>query len=325
MKQRVLILGATGFISRRIVNALAKTDWATPVAASRRIITGLSTSLIETIPLDATDETALTKALAGVTSVVNCVAGDADTIVLGAKMLFSAAGRMASAPRIVHMSSLAAYGSVTGAIDESTPLLGDLDAYSKAKATTEQLGQTYPNLVTLRPGIVYGPESPWWSDRIARLLCARRLGDLGDVGNGFCNLVHVDDVVTAAIEAVRRPGIEGQAFNLSCPTPPTWNEYFAMYGKALGVNPIAKISRLRLAYELKLLAIPLKAIEVTATKLKRPDWHPTPPLRPWLVTLCQHEIQLRVHKAENLLGLHWTPLPQGLQQTAAWFLAGGRT
>jgi nucleoside-diphosphate-sugar epimerase len=37
--------------------------------------------------------------------------------------------------------------------------------------------------------------------------------------------VHVEDVAEAALRALRLPGIEGKAFNLSLPTPPSWNEY----------------------------------------------------------------------------------------------------
>ena len=35
-KQRVLVLGAGGFVGRHVMAALATSDWATPVAAVRR-------------------------------------------------------------------------------------------------------------------------------------------------------------------------------------------------------------------------------------------------------------------------------------------------
>ena len=37
----------------------------------------------------------------------------------------------------------------------------------------------------LRPALVYGRGSALWSERVARLLRAGRLGDLGAAGDGF--------------------------------------------------------------------------------------------------------------------------------------------
>ena len=36
MKQRILVLGANGYVGRRVVAALAASDWAEPVAGVRR-------------------------------------------------------------------------------------------------------------------------------------------------------------------------------------------------------------------------------------------------------------------------------------------------
>ena len=199
--KRILVLGATGFIGRRVVDALAASTWATPVAASRRARPGQPGSLV----VDATRADALAAALQGIDGVVNCVAGDAAVIAGNAAALFDAASRLPQPPPVVHLSSMAAYGSAVGLVDETAPLLGDLDAYSSAKAAAETRAAAYPAAVILRPGIVYGPGSPWWSDRIARLLVARRLGDLGARGDGWCNLVHVDDVARAAVSALRMP------------------------------------------------------------------------------------------------------------------------
>jgi nucleoside-diphosphate-sugar epimerase len=323
MKKRVLVLGASGFIGKRIVNALAASDWATPIAASRHPKSTVG-SLIETLAVDATNESALKSAMTNVDAVVNCVAGNADAITQSAKILFATAGHMTASPRVVHLSSLAAYGSTTGPVDEAAPLLGDLDAYSAAKATAEKYAANCENWVILRPGIVYGPGSAWWSDRIARLLLARRLGDLGKFGAGLCNLVHVDDVVAAVLVALRQPNIERQAFNLSMPNPPTWNEYFVQYGQALGLTQVPKISPIRLTLELKAIAIPLKLAEIVASKFKVLNLHPAPAIRPWLITLCQQHISMQTAKAETLLGLRWIPLNQGLKETANWFIKGGR-
>jgi nucleoside-diphosphate-sugar epimerase len=316
-RSRVLVLGASGFIGRRVVALLAASDWALAVAARHRSSARTPPGVEET-RLDATDPSALARVLRDVVGVVNCVTGPAETIVAGARALFESAAASGLPSRIVHLSTMSVYGSARGEVSEQAPLRGDLDAYSAAKVRAEALAQVCETVVHLRPGIVYGPESLNWSDRIGRWLVERRLGDLGDAGSGICNLVHVDDVAAAAVRALRTPGIDGQAFNLGLPEALTWNEYFAQYAAALGVAPLRTISPLRWQLELKLLGPPLKAVEIAAGAA-RLGWRPPLPIRPWLATVCRHDIRLNVNQAEDVLGMQWTPLASGLRETAAWF------
>lgn len=322
-RARVVVLGANGFLGRRVMAALAATDWAQPIGASRRAPPMPPGADATWISVDATDESALRRALAGAVAVVNCVAGDARTIVASAGACFAAAAS-APATRIVHLSSQAAYGSATGVLDETAPLLGDLGPYSAAKAASEQLAARAADCVVLRPGIVYGAHSPWWSDRIARLLVARRLGTLGSRGLGRCNLVYVDDAAAAIVSALRLPGAGVQAFNLSAPEPPTWNEYFHRYAQALHVLPLRPMSPLRLGLELAVAAPALKLLEAGGRLLHQREPDAIPPIRPWLLELCRHGIVLDSRKAERLLNMRWTPLDRGLQKTAAWFATARR-
>src|SRR5690348_16927896 len=101
--KRVLILGAGGFIGRRLVDALAKTTWAVPIAAVRS--SGKSfPSGVEVRICDATHATALPAALRNSDCVVNCVFTSAREMVAGADLLFTAALESA-VDRIVHLSS----------------------------------------------------------------------------------------------------------------------------------------------------------------------------------------------------------------------------
>ena len=317
MTLRVLVLGAGGFIGRRVVAALAASGWACPVAAGRHAAHLPVRDGIETLELDATDPVRLAGALGESGAVVSCVAGSAGNIVTAARVMFEAASRSTNQPRIIHLSSLAVYGSARGVVDETTVLSGRRDAYGEAKLQSERLAAGYPRAVILRPGIVYGPGSPLWSDLIARLLTARRLGDLGAAAQGICNLVHVDDVAAAVVRALRAPETDAQIFNLAIPRPPTWNEYFRCYAEALGAVPLRRISRARLAAELALGPV-FKVGEI----LGRGG---APPLRPWLLRLCRHDITLRARRIEEALGLSWIALDSGLAGTAAWFRAGKRS
>jgi 2-alkyl-3-oxoalkanoate reductase len=322
-KQRVVVLGASGFIGRRVVGALADTDWAIPIAVSRHIKSADIGTDIESISIDATTRSGLEKVIGSATGVVSCITGSAQDIVNGGTSLFQAAAWMTQPPRVVYLSSLAAYGSARGRVDESSPLLGDLDAYSASKAEVEQLAEGLPFVIRLRPGIVYGPRSPWWTDRIGRLLMARRLGDLGAAGEGICNLVHVEDVAVAVLRALRVQRAAGEAFNLGSPEPPTWNEYFYRFAQSLGAGPVRRITRAGVAVELALYGPAMKLTEKilghSSSKASQPV------IRPWLTKLCRQDIRMDVRKAEEQLGMKWRSLEKGLAESAAWFLSGGRT
>lgn len=319
MSQKILILGATGFVGQHLARTLAAGTWAVPLAAGRSArVSGIDAAgSVQTLRLDATDEAALLRALQGVDGVVNCIAGSATTMTTSTRVLVNAASRQQTPPRIVHLSSMAVYGPATGLIDESAPLSG-VDAYARAKITTEQLCVPYARSVILRPGIVYGPGGPQWTARIARWLYARRLGDLGAAGDGCCNLLCVEDLVTAINQALRLNGVEGRTFNLAMSEPPTWNEYFVRFAQALGAVPVARLGRRRLKFESKILAPPLKIAQILSARAGLRSMRLPEAIPPSLLRLCQQDIRLDIHAAERGLQLSWTTLEAGLAAAAAW-------
>jgi 2-alkyl-3-oxoalkanoate reductase len=204
-------------------------------------------------------------------------------------------------------------------VDESTPMRGDVGSYSVAKVEAERIATRCPQATRLRPGIVYGPGGPQWCTRIAAWLFERRVGDLGAAGDGYCNLIHVDDVAKAALLALRNPAAAGEAFNLSLDDPPTWNEYFQQFAGALGAVPTVRISRRRLAIETKLVAPPLKVLEILLGRLHLGrSWLPEP-IPPSILSLWRQEIRLSMSKTTRTLGLVCKPLPEGIRETAEAF------
>lgn len=318
---RVLILGADEFIGGRLMLALASSDWAQPVVAQATQVDARHPRIVSA-RFDTADAASLDAVVQGVDAVVNCLSGKPATIVQAAEALFACAARRNPMPLIVHVSSMSVYGPVEGEVREDAPLRGDLGAYAQAKVRAENIAAGYARKVILRPGCEYGPQGELWSGRIARWLFARRVGDLGAAGDGYCNLVHIDDLVEAIVLALRRPEAVGQTFNLAMSEPPTWNEYFIRYARALGAVPVKRVARRALVLETKLLAAPLKVLQIGAGKLGLGEL-PPPPIPPSLLKLMSQEIRLNSSRAGQTLGWRCRPLDQGLAQTAAWY-AGAR-
>ena len=135
-------------------------------------------------------------------------------------------------------------------------------------------------------------------------------------------MVYIDDTVEVILRCLRQPGLHGKIFNLSLPQPPTWNEYFIRYAKSLGAVPVSRVTRRRLAGEVKLLAPPLKVLQILAQKLAPGALRLIPePVVPSVARLFTQEIRMNVRAAETELGISWTDLSQGLDATAKAYLA----
>ena len=157
-RKPVLVLGASGFIGARVVEALSAGTSYQPIAASRRPKPG-------GIVLDATNPAAMREALRGAARVVNCVAGSNEAMVRSTQALCDAA-RGQPPGRIVHLSSMAVYGSASGSVQEDHPAVQPVSGYGQAKIACEQIIGKYVrdggDAVMLRPTCVFGPGSTQW-------------------------------------------------------------------------------------------------------------------------------------------------------------------
>ncbi|WP_043111841.1 NAD-dependent epimerase/dehydratase family protein [Solimonas flava] len=315
MSARVLVLGGSGYIGGQVARTLAAAGGWQVIVASRR---PRAAAGVRTLALDARNADALAGVVGGVDAVVNCVTGGPADIRANADALATALRRQARAPRLVHLSSMAVYGASTGRIDEWS-VTAPQSGYGRAKCDAEDILRHCPNTVLLRPGCVYGPGSVQWSVRIAQLLRERRLGDLGADGDGYGNLVHVDDVVAAIRQSLYRDSAAGKTFNLSLADAdlPTWNEYFVEFARRLGAVPVARIPARRLSLETQLLAPLLKLAELGLRRLGLDTGGLPPAITPSMRALWQQRIRLDSRRAAAELGLRWKPLGEGLAETAA--------
>lgn len=323
----VLVLGGFGFVGRRVTEALQASGWAHPVCASRH--PAVLPAGIRTLSVDTRDPAGLTEALRGMDAVVNCVAGDKDSIAEGARRLVEATSS-AHCRRIVHLSSMTVYGPVEGVVAEDAPLNPNTGWYGWAKCTAEEhLGarsRQGGEVVILRPGCVAGPGSEQWVGRIGRLLRAGRIGDLGVGGDGWSNLVHVDDVSRAVLAALRLPvqGDRPSTFNLSAPDSPRWNEYFTDLALAIRATPVRRVTARRLRRDAYLAGPPLKIAERLLRLAGRRAVRLPDPLPPGLLRLWSQEIRLDSSRAGRELGLGWTSYRDTLRSSADWFSGAAR-
>ena len=317
---KLLVIGASGFVGAAIVRAAAARPDLHPIACMRRSSDTLDAIGVENRICDATDPIALERASDGVTYAVNCVLGSRATMLAVTHNLCKTA-RQVGLRRIVHVSSMAVYGAVTGTADEAARL-HPVGAYGRTKAACEQIVGDFiaagGDAVVLRPGCVYGPGGEQWVGRIARWLQAGRLGQLGELADGYCNLTFNDDLADAVLAALTTPEVARETFNVADPDPGTWNQYFIRLGREIGA-PVRHVSHLRMKFETAILAPPLQIAKLVGRRLgMRPGRIPEP-ITPSLLPLWRHRMRMDYRKADAELAFQRTPPQQGLALSADWF------
>ncbi len=315
MCDRIVVLGATGYVGQILVPALVATGRRVTMMARRRPT--CVPAMASFAACDATDRNALAEALNTADMVVNAVAGSPSTISRVGENLASILARRPGR-RLVHVSSLAVFGQGTGVLCEATaPLSPAFHAYAAAKLRAEAALLAAPSLrrdcFILRPGCVYGVRAPVWSDRIGRLLLARRLGWLGSQARGWCSVVHVEDVVRAVLAALDADDGAVGVHHVVAPDSLTWNGFFARFGLHLGLCNMASIGPVRLAAE-TWLAAPFDRLRA---KFGRPG---SDVITPSMRRLFRRRAIVVQRRTPLLAPSSFRPLEAGLAEAAASLL-----
>ena len=240
-----LVTGAGGFIGGRIVEMLH-------LAGARRVRAGIhrwsscariGRFPVDIAPLDLTNGASTAGALDGVTEIVHCARGSREVTVQGTRNLLDAAAA-AGVRRCVHLSTTEVYGAGDGTFTEQSECPRTGREYGDMKLDAEHVCREFSErglgLTILRPPIVYGPFSTWWTVDLARKLISGRWGTMGIHAEGACNLLYVDDLVRAIRIALDHPRAAGETFNINGPETISWNGYFVKLASALGLPPLAE-------------------------------------------------------------------------------------
>ena len=242
MSGGVAILGAGGFVGARVLEMAVlggRTDIVPVVRAFRSVARVANLGMSHRLG-DASQPESLERALAGCEVVVNLTTGDPANILRTTQSIYHAA--VASGARLlIHVSSATVYGQVEqpDLADDAPPQLDHWMPYAREKGLAEnflrdRMAEGHLAIVVLRPGLIWGPRSPWVIRPAVQLVSgsAYLVGD----GGGICNLMYVDNLVRSIDAVVAHPRPVSGFFNVADDETMTWREYYAALATGLGVD-----------------------------------------------------------------------------------------
>lgn len=240
----VAILGASGFIGYRLAEWLVLRELADvrPIVRSFKGFARVARFDLDCRVADATDQRALEPHLRGCQIAFHCVVGGRETILKSIEAAYHAAAA-AGVQRLVYLSSAVVHGNNPrpGTHDDTELLLKQPFEYNVSKVLAERrLNELRRDgkveTVVLRPCIVFGPRSQWWTAQIATDLVLRK-AYLAEGGAGVCNTIYVDNLVDAMWLAATRPAAANQTFLLTDGERVTWRDLYSSVADALGISP----------------------------------------------------------------------------------------
>lgn len=242
-KPTVAVVGASGFIGGRLVEWLVLRNLAEvrPVVRSFRGLARLARFDLDCRVADATDQVALQTQLAGCEVLFHSVLGGRETILKSAEVAYLAAAA-AGVRRLVYLSSAVVHGydPEPGTHDDTKLVARQACEYNVSKVMAEHLlrrlrADRAVEVVTLRPYIVFGPRSQWWTAQLATALLTGK-AYLIDGGSGICNTVYVDNLVQAMWQAAICDRAANQDFIITDGERVTWRDLYTAVASAVGID-----------------------------------------------------------------------------------------
>ncbi len=303
---RVLVIGGTLFIGRRLVGELVKTGHEVTVM-HRHAEHNLGRK-VGNLMADRNDPESVRQAVKGRQfDVVFDNVYDWERGTTAAQVEATAQAFGEGLKRYIFMSSVAAYGDGLNH-HEDDPLAPDThpEAYVRNKAMSERaLFRLHQRsglpVVTLRPPYIYGPENPYYREAFFwdRLRAGRPIILPGD-GRRLMQFVHVKDLVWACMKVMEEPAAVGNSFNIANPRPVTQLELVQALGKAAGKEP--------------------QMVKVPRELIHQAGGHPMGPLLYFGFYYDMPPITQLVTKAQRVLKFKPTPFLEGLKETYRWYV-----
>lgn len=333
VKPRVLVVGGTGFIGRRLVRMLVDRGHGVRVLTRnpRAAAIELDGLQVELFAGSHADPECAKRALDGIKTVYHLAKCEGkrwqdylDGDITPTRVLAEAA-LAAGVERFIYTGTIASYasGNPDDVIDNRTPTdpaIARRNHYARSKAACEALLQGMQRdaslpLVILRPGIVIGPGSPPAHLGAGHFLSETRVDYWGD-GATPLPLVVVDDVADALVRALDAPGIEGQTLLLTSPPLMSARDYV----EAVAVHMAARIdARPRSAWR-NWAAEMVKELAKNAVRHPNRRWPSLHDCR-----CVSHSARYDSRMTEQVLG--WRPIAdretleaRGIADAVKWFM-----
>lgn len=253
--RRVLVTGASGFIGGALARRLHALG-ADVVALERTPGAGdpLRAEGLTVVRGDVTDAARMAELLAEDVEVVFHLAAwlsgrrpaDATRVNVEGTRALAAFAAKAGAQRFVFTSSIAVYGAPGDAdVDEQTPVKPFGDPYGDSKIAAEAAlwdiaRETGMQTVVVRPGMVYGPESPGWSVRMIRSAAEGTMPLIGG-GRGTAYPVYIDNLIDLLLLAGTHPAAPGKTFNGVDDGPVTLAQFLGAYMDMIGTKRAVRL------------------------------------------------------------------------------------
>jgi 2'-hydroxyisoflavone reductase len=302
---RVLVIGGTLFIGRRLVAELVKDGHS--VAVLHRQETHALGKKVESLVADRNDPEQVRRAVDGRRFEVvfdNVYDWERGTTATQVEATARACGDRLV--RYIFMSSVAAYGDGLNHYEDDALAPDDHpNPYTRNKAMSERAlfrmhqRSGFP-AVTFRPPFIYGPENPFYREQFFwdRMRLNRPIIVPGD-GGRVMQFVYVKDLVTAMMRAMADAASVGQSFNVGNERPVTQLEFVHALAKAANRNVrIARVMRERI-------------IESGGNAMREPAY--------FGIYLDLPPITEAIGKLKRILKVPITPLEEGLAETYKWY------
>jgi nucleoside-diphosphate-sugar epimerase len=306
---RVLVTGGTGYLGSAIVRALYAAGHEPVVFSRRATAAGLPGRAVDG---DVRDTRGITAALDGVDAICHAAAlvalwrrdpSEFDAVNIGGLQSVLAAARAKQVARVVYTSSFLALPPA------DSPHALTANHYQRTKVAARDIARRASgvglDVVTLYPGVIYGPGPATEGDLVGRLMRDHLRGRLPAVvgPEHLWSFSFVDDVADAHVAALTHtsPAREYVVGGVNAPQQAIYEFLRTERGRPLPY---------RLPYAVAMGAAIAQELYSAATR--RP-----PLMNRGVVEIFSHDWSLDSTAAREDLGLRVTPLPEGLARTLA--------